>query len=66
MRGSYSDGLVTRKPGFGSAVKKIRFFAYLFDDQTKQKKLEKIPNFRLNLKVYYSKIRWFWVHPICH
>ena len=58
MRGSYSDGLVTRNPGFGSAIEKLMFFCQnLSDDQTKQKKLEKSPNFRLNLKVYYSKIR---------
>ena len=26
MRGSYSDGLVTRNPGFGSAIEKLMFF----------------------------------------
>jgi len=36
MRGSCIVTVGYPKPGFGSAVKKIRFFAYLFDDQTKQ------------------------------
>ena len=38
MRGSYSDVLVTRNPGFGSAVKKLRFFAktYLMIKQNKR------------------------------
>ena len=50
MRGSYSDGLVTQNPGFGSAVEKLRFFCKPIWWSNKTKEIRENTQFQTEFK----------------